>query len=194
MEVAKARVKAKTPQKKETTVEPLGNAVPSYPFEDVRRDFDRLCNGMFKNWMTMTRTEPMNIWSGLTSGSPFKALDLNTARSIFGIQPKVDVLENEDHYTFSFELPGLSEKEVDIEVTDGTLTVSGEKTDEREEDTNGYYLRERSFGSFERSFQLPSNADESDIAAEFDKGILTITVPMTAAAKKPGKKIPVKGK
>lgn len=194
MDTDKAQTKPMAIKKKDSTVEPLGDAVPSYPFDDVRRDFDRLCNGMYKNWMSMTHAEPLNIWSGLASTSPFKAFDLNTSRSVFGIQPKVDVLENEDHYTFSFELPGLSEKDVEIEIADGTLTVSGEKSDEHVENTKGQYLRERLFGSFQRSFQLPSNAAENDIVAGFDKGILTVTVPMASASKKSSKKIPVKTK
>lgn len=194
MDAEKAQTKPTTLLKKGSIIEPLGDAMPSYPFEHVRRDFDRLCNGMYKNWMSMYQADPLSIWSELATTSPFKAFDLGTARSVFGIQPKVDVLENSDHYTFSFELPGLSEKDIEIEISDGTLTVSGKKADEHVEDTKGHYIRERSFGSFERSFQLPSNAAENDIVAAFDKGILTVTVPMVSASKKPSKKIPVKSK
>lgn len=106
--------------------------------------------------------------------------------------PAVDVAEDEKAYKITAELPGLDEKSIEISVSGDRLTLKGEKQQEKEEKNKSYYLSERCYGSFQRSFQLPDGVDQDKIAANFAKGVLTVTLPKTAAAQKQHKKIEVK--
>jgi HSP20 family protein len=106
--------------------------------------------------------------------------------------PAVDVTEDDKAYKITAELPGLEEKNVDITVSGDMLTLKGEKQYEKEEKNENRYLSERAYGSFQRSFALPDGVDRDKIAADLSKGVLTITLPKTAEALKPQKKIEVK--
>jgi HSP20 family protein len=86
----------------------------------------------------------------------------------------------------------MDEKNIEVKVVDGGLTIKGEKKDEREEKKKDYYLSERSYGSFERYFRLPESVDADKIEASFKNGVLTVTLPKKAEALKPAKKIEVK--
>jgi len=105
--------------------------------------------------------------------------------------PTVDIHENEKEFVFEAELPGIDEKEVQVTIRNGVLSVKGEKKSERDEKKGTYHLVERSYGSFERSFRLPDSADEEKIAADFNKGVLRIVVPKRADAVKAEKNIPI---
>ena len=91
--------------------------------------------------------------------------------------PPVDLVEAEDHFVLKADLPGLSEGDVNIEVQDGTLTISGERKAEHEEREEGYYRVERAFGGFSRSLTLPKGIDASAVTAEFDNGVLEVRIP-----------------
>jgi HSP20 family protein len=91
--------------------------------------------------------------------------------------PPVDLVEAEDHFVLKADLPGLSEEDVSIEVQDGTLTISGERTAEHEESERGWYRIERSFGSFNRSLTLPDGVDPDRIQASFSHGVLEVRIP-----------------
>lgn len=106
--------------------------------------------------------------------------------------PAIDVTEDEAAYKVTAELPGMNEKEIEVALSDGTLTLKGEKRQEKEQNEKNFYLSERSYGSFQRSFTLPNGVDREKIAADFAKGVLTITMPKTAKAKESQKKIEVK--
>jgi HSP20 family protein len=94
--------------------------------------------------------------------------------------PAMDLVENEGEYVLSADLPGLSESEVNIEVQDNVLTISGERKSEHEERKAGYRRVERSSGSFRRSLALPKGVDPESVSATFDKGVLEVTVPKPA--------------
>ena len=106
--------------------------------------------------------------------------------------PAVDVTEDDKAYKISAELPGISDKDIDVAVTSDTLVIKGEKRQEKEEKDKNRYVSERSYGSFTRSFSLPDGVDRDNIAADFSKGVLTITLPKSAQAQKQQKKIEVK--
>jgi len=106
--------------------------------------------------------------------------------------PAVDVTQTDKGYEITAELPGMEEKDIDVKLANGILTIRGEKRDEKEEKKNDYYVRERSFGSFERSFQVPENVDTDKVSASFKKGVLTVMLPKSAEAQKTEKKIEVK--
>jgi HSP20 family molecular chaperone IbpA len=98
-------------------------------------------------------------------------------------RPAVDVREDEDNYIVEAELPGLSEKDVEVKVDNHVLTIASKKDESSEEKNDGYVRRERRQYSFKRSFRLPENVDVEKIAANFKNGLLNISVPKAAAAK-----------
>jgi HSP20 family protein len=94
--------------------------------------------------------------------------------------PAMDLVETEEAFVLTADLPGLSESDVKIEVEGNVLTVSGERTSEHEDRKTGYYRVERSYGSFRRSLTLPDGVDPGVVKATFDKGVLEVTVPKPA--------------
>ncbi len=90
------------------------------------------------------------------------------------------------------ELPGVEPEDVDITLHDNVLTISGERKAEQEEQRGGYYIRERRYGSFSRSFSLPQGTDESKVRARFEHGVLEVTVEGAAVVEEP-KRIQIEG-
>ena len=91
--------------------------------------------------------------------------------------PAMDLVEAGDELVLRADLPGLDKDDVEIEVKDGVLTVSGERRAEHTEKSEGAYRVERSFGSFSRSLTLPKGVDAGRVAADFDKGVLEVRIP-----------------
>ena len=91
--------------------------------------------------------------------------------------PAMDLAETEGHLVLRADLPGLTEDDVDIEIKDGVLTVTGERKAEHEENSESYYRVERAFGSFSRSLSLPQGIDASAVSANFDRGVLEVRIP-----------------
>lgn len=139
------------------------------PFFSIRRDFDRMVEDMFRGEPALPA-----VWG-------------NAA-------PKIDVKETNDAIEVTAELPGVDEKDVEVELNDGLLTIRGEKKIEKEEGgkDKGYHVMERSYGSFTRQIQLPYGADPEKVAAKFEKGVLKISCPKPAEAQAKSKKIAVK--
>ena len=106
--------------------------------------------------------------------------------------PAMDITEDDGNYNMTAELPGMSEKEIEVVVSGDMLTLKGEKKEEKEQKEKNFYLSERSYGSFQRSFYVPEGVDRDKIAADFSKGVLTITMPKTAKAVQQQKTIEVK--
>jgi HSP20 family protein len=116
--------------------------------------------------------------------------------SDFGIsrrwQPAVDVREDDNSYILEAELPGMTDKDIEVTVENGMLRISSEKTEEHEEKDKRFIRRERSYRSFSRSFRLPEDTDHSSVQAALRNGLLTVTVPKAEPEKKAGKKISIK--
>src|SRR5579875_1519189 len=91
--------------------------------------------------------------------------------------PAMDLVETGDHYVLRADLPGLSEKDVNIELESNVLTISGERKAERQEEQGGYRRFERSYGSFSRSLTLPKGIDPEAVEASFDRGVLEVRIP-----------------
>ncbi len=108
--------------------------------------------------------------------------------------PATDIVETAAELTLTAELPGMDQKDIDISIEDGVLMIRGEKTEERKEgkEEKKVYLYERTYGSFQRSFTLPSTVDGSMVTAEFEKGVLKVHMPKTAEAKPKGRKVEIK--
>ncbi len=94
--------------------------------------------------------------------------------------PAMDLVETDDSLVLRADLPGLEREDVEVEVKDGVLTVSGERRAEHEGKREGYHRVERSFGHFSRSLELPKGVDPSAVSAEFERGVLEVRVPKPA--------------
>ena len=97
--------------------------------------------------------------------------------------PAVDVYEDEHNVTLKIEVPGIDEKDIDVRIENNTLTVHGERKIEKEEKEENYRRVERQYGSFTRTFTLPTTVDTENVSATYDKGVLKITLPKKAEAK-----------
>jgi HSP20 family protein len=91
--------------------------------------------------------------------------------------PALDIVENDDDYVLRADLPGLTEQDINVELRNDVLTVSGERKSEHEERKQGYHRVERSSGSFRRSVRLPEGVSPDSIRATFERGVLEVTVP-----------------
>jgi len=141
------------------------------PFIDLQRDFSRLADDMSRTF----RWPALETWP--------------TSQEF---TPKVDVKDNKEDIVITAELPGMSEKDVDVILSDNSLTIKGEKKSEKEEKKKDYYRMERTYGSFERSIMLPCEVENAKAEATFKHGVLTVHVPKSAHAKITSKKIPIK--
>jgi HSP20 family protein len=152
-----------------------GGAVSRYrdPFSEMRAEMDRL----FDSFLGRRFFDRPALVGG-TEGAATVA-------------PDIDIRENDKEIILEAELPGIDEKNVEIVVRNGVLLLRGEKKSERDEKRGTYHLVERSYGGFERSFQLPDSADEAQITADFSKGVLRVVVPKRAEAIKTEKRISI---
>jgi HSP20 family protein len=107
--------------------------------------------------------------------------------------PAVDVYEDEHNVTLKIEVPGIDEKDIDVRIENNTLTVHGERRIEKEEKEENYRRVERQYGSFTRTFNLPSTVDSDKVSAHYDKGVLKISLPKKAEAKPKQIKVNVGG-
>jgi len=97
--------------------------------------------------------------------------------------PSVDIYEDEHYITLKMEVPGIDEKDIDVRIENTTLTVHGERTFEKEEKEENFRRIERQYGSFTRSFTLPSSVDTGQVSADYEKGVLKIKLAKKAEAK-----------
>jgi HSP20 family protein len=134
------------------------------PFSVLQREIDRLFEDFTRGWPTLSRAPELT--------------------------PTMDVTETDKEIEITAELPGLKEKDVQINVADNVLTIKGEKKSEKEEKDKNYLLFERSYGAFSRTLDLPDGIDPDTIKASISDGVLKVTVPKPAPAQV--KKIAVK--
>ena len=128
------------------------------------------------------RKEMDRVWDSFLEGRPM--------RRAGEWLPSIDVSETKSDLVIKAELPGMDPKDIDISLSNGFLTIKGEKNQEKEEKDENYYLIERSYGSFMRSVRLPREVQSDKITASFKNGVLRVTLPKSEEAKK--KEIKVK--
>lgn len=152
-----------------------------HPLLSLRSEIDRMFDTVFSGMAL----RPFGRWD--LDLSPFRGIE----ERFLGTWPKVDVAETDKAFAISAELPGMEEKDIEVTVADGCLTIQGEKRSERNEDEENYHLMERNYGKVRRTFRVPESVAIDKIDAHFDNGVLTVTMPKTK--KSAPKAIPVKG-
>jgi HSP20 family protein len=145
---------------------PFRELAPFRDFERMRRDMDRLWDSFFERGVR--RTDEEGEWL-----------------------PSLDVAETKNDVVVKAEIPGMDPKDIDISLTDGLLTIKGEKKEEREEKEKDYHLVERSYGTFTRWIRLPKEVQRDKINASYKNGVPTVTLPKSEEAKKKEIKIKV---
>lgn len=133
---------------------------PARELQSLQQDFNRLFGSFFDTTTTRSNVRSLRRWV-----------------------PAMDLVEEGDHYVLRADLPGLSEQDVNVEVEDNVLTISGERKSEHEERREGYYRVERASGRFSRSLALPEGVDPESVRASFDKGVLAVSIPKPEQAK-----------
>jgi len=151
------------------------------PLDTLRRQIDRVFESFHPGF-----------WRAPAGRAAFDLEPLWRFEGSWGGVPVVDWVDKEQAYEITAELPGLDQKDVEVALSNGTLTIKGEKNEEKEEKKKDYYLSERRYGAFQRSFRVPEDVDADKVAATFAKGVLTVTLPKTPAAQKNEKKIAIK--
>ena len=142
----------------------------------------------FESWdpfeeMTTLRNRMDRLWSRMTTASESRLADWT---------PTSDVIETKNEIVIKAELPGIDEKNVDVEIDDGVLTIKGQRNAETESEEKGYRRLERSYGAFLRAFALPANVEAEKIKASFISGLLEIHMPKKEGAKPRTIKVEVK--
>ena len=107
------------------------------------------------------------------------------------LKPTLDLGATDNAYTVTVEIPGVDENDIKLEIVNGTLTIQGEKKQEKREEGKNFYRVERSYGSFRRVLSLPEDADQNGVTATFEKGVLTVTMPRKALPQADVKQIAV---
>lgn len=130
-----------------------------------------------------------DVWNDFGFSTPMKMPELE---NMGAFAPSIDLKETDKEVAVKAELPGMSENDIQVELSDGLLKLKGEKKDEKSSEKDGAKYSECSYGSFYRSIALPEGIDEENINAEFKNGVLTITLPKTETAKQNTKRIEVK--
>jgi HSP20 family protein len=154
-----------------------GGRLPSRyfdPFQAFRGEMDRLFDDFLAGVPALS-----NLRQSLPTGQV--------------ITPALDVKETEKELVVKADLPGIDEKDVQLTLQNGVLSIRGEKKSERKDERENFHLVERSYGSFQRAIRLPDTVDEDKVEARFDKGVLTITLPKRPEMVKAQKKIEIKG-
>lgn len=145
----------------------------AHPAERFHHDMNRLFDDFFKDF-----------------GWPTSSLSREWGTSF---SPSINVSEGDKSIEISAELPGMDEKDIQVSLTKDILTIKGEKKQEKEEKNKEYYHVERSYGSFQRSLQLPCEIEADKIKADFKKGVLNIKIPKSKEAQEKIKKIEIQG-
>lgn len=150
------------------------------PFEYMRRMQEEM-DESFDRFFGRTARRPM---LPAEAGKPQTAL---AAR-----EPLMDLIDEKDHYRIIMEVPGINKEDIDVNVSENSVTVNAETKTEHKKEEKGYYYRERSYGSFQRSFRLPGEALPDSAVAEYKNGVLEIKLKKKEDAKTKEHKVSVK--
>lgn len=203
MSVKVTKTTKKTPKKaaKNTVAEKTGiveRAGELHPLQTLRSEIDSLFDNVLSGWPSMRVTRPsfdMGHWRDQWREpfrDPFRHLE-DTFSALNKLSPRSEIKETDKAVTVTVELPGVTEADIDVTVTDGLLSISAQKKEESRKDEDNYHLSERHYGAVKRAFTLPDSVDSDKATASFKDGVLSIEVPKKALPKSATKKIPIKG-
>ena len=150
------------------------------PFENLRREVDRLFDEV-----------GTDFWRAPFRRSAGAAPIFRTSRTV-GDPPAVDIVEKDNAYEMTADVPGFDEGNIEVQLLSRSLWIKGERRSEKEERRKDYHLSEREFGSFQRCFSLPEDVDTDRIEASLNKGVLIVTLPKLADARKAARNIELK--
>ena len=139
------------------------------PFDTLKREIENLINRPFRSFSNFNPTT-------------------------FSDNIDIDVIDKEKELIIKADIPGINEKDISIDINNGVLTIKGKRSQEKKEEQQNYYMMERSYGEFSRSFQLPFQVDANEAKAELDDGVLTLTLPKPKDSLKETQKIKIKKK
>ena len=120
--------------------------------------------------------EPFRLMRDLFAWDPFREMAPYYAQTPATFMPNFEVKETNEAYIFKADVPGIKENDLQVSLTGNRLTIAGKREEEHKEESETFYTYERSYGSFTRSFTLPEGIMTSSVAADLDKGVLTITI------------------
>ncbi len=143
-----------------------------YPYYSLQREMNRLFDDFFHGFEM----------------EPFSELEARFS----GFSPSIDVREDDENFTVRVEIPGIDEKDVEVQVTEDAVIIKGEKKEEQEDKGKDYCCMERTYGSFHRTIRLPSTVNREAVDASFKNGVLTVTLPKIGEPETKAKKIPIK--
>jgi HSP20 family protein len=153
----------------------------SQSIERLRTEIDRLMGDFLRGYWHIPFRRPAvdvePIWRG----------DIGLAA-----RPAVDIVDKDEAFKLTAELPGVDEKQIEIKFSDGTLTIEGQKQEEPEDAKQDHFVSERYYGEFHRTFRVPDGVDADKIAAHVKNGVLSVTLPKTAESRRKQKKIDIK--
>jgi HSP20 family protein len=179
--------KKKTTKRKSKAKKPVAKAGEIMtPLATLREEIDNIFDRFSEDWPSLPSL------FGKRWTYPIANLERRFKLPTLEITPRVDVSETDNAYEIAVELPGMTEKDIELTLSDDSLTLTGEKKIEREEKKKNYHVSERSYGSFQRTFRVPSGVDNSKVDAAYSKGVLKISLPKTEAAKESKRSITVK--
>ena len=181
--MAKMDVK-KTGNGEEKAERALATLGAFHPMDNFQREMDRLFDEFFggRSPMLFPRRffdSDIELFHDLT-------------RHLGAVTPHIDVHESDKAFTIDAELPGMDEDDIELTLSDGLLTLKGEKKDETVEEKKDYHLSERHYGSFKRTFRVPDSVEQDKVSAKFKKGVLSIAMPKSTKARKEEKRIKIK--
>ena len=166
------------------------------PLATLRKEIDRVFEDFGRGFgRSVLQDRPMldfDLWRPALGRALFGVEPFLRHDFTLPMTPAVDIAERDKQYEIEAEIPGMDEKNLEITLSNGTLTIKGEKKEEMEEKKKNSFLSERRYGSFQRSFQIPAGVDAEKIEATFSKGVLKVILPKTVEAVKKEKKITVK--
>ncbi|HPD56760.1 MAG TPA: Hsp20/alpha crystallin family protein [Smithellaceae bacterium] len=143
-----------------------------HPFYSLQREMNRMFDNFFRGFDAAPLAPYESAWGGFN--------------------PSVDVRENDKEFTIKAELPGVDEKDVEVTVTNDSVTIRGEKKEEKEDKDKNYYYLERTYGSFHRVIPLAAEVESSKAEARFKNGVMEIKIPKNQTSQTKGVKIPIK--
>jgi HSP20 family protein len=145
--------------------------------QSLRQEIDRLFDDFGAGRWRQPLSRRMHAW--LPTGADW------------ALQPATEVADCDGEYRITAELPGMTADDVTLKLTDGMITIRGEKSEEKKDEKEDYLLSERRYGAFQRSLALPSGVDVDAISAEFSNGVLTVRLPKTPEAKQKERKVEI---